>query len=198
MDLDEMKTTWSEMDKGLKMNEEPDEVEILKIIQKKSVSSLNRIIHAEGIGSVITLIGIGYIIANFGKLQNWLDITAGIGTVVILIIAAMCGFLIFITGAKIDVINDSSEAIVRKFAGFKKLLSSYKKLTIVIYIIMPFLIIPLFTALTLEKSLLDDLEKFGKGIIASFVILPAIWLLIFWFYRRNINRISQFVKKIKD
>ncbi|MCR9250501.1 MAG: hypothetical protein NXI20_08745 [bacterium] len=198
MDLDEMKTTWSEMDKGLKMTEEPDEVEILKIIQKKSVSSLNRIMYAEGIGSVITLIGIGYIIGNFGKLQNWLDITAGIGTVVILIIAAICGFLIFITGAKIDVINDSSEAIVRKFEAFKKLLNSYKKLTIVIYIIMPFLIIPLFTALTLEKSLLDDLEKFGEGIIASFVILPAIWLLIFWFYRRNIDRISQFVKKIKD
>lgn len=198
MDLDEMKTTWSEMDKGLKMTEEPDEVEILKIIQKKSVSSLNRIMYAEGIGSVITLIGIGYIIGNFEKLQNWLDITAGIGTVVILIIAAICGFLIFITGAKIDVINDSSEAIVRKFEGFKKLLNSYKKLTIVIYIIMPFLIIPLFTALTLEKSLLDDLEKFGEGIIASFVILPAIWLLIFWFYRRNINRIGQFVKKVKD
>ncbi len=198
MDLDEMKSTWRDLNDGMKAGPGLDEAEILKIIKKKSVSGLHRIIYAEAAGAVITLVASVYLLMNFHRLNNWLDLMAGTGSVVIFLIAAVLGLFLFAKGKAIDIINDTNESIIAKFSEFKRILRLYKKVSIYLYVIMPLFIIPLFSVLFLNKSLLYHLTEFGESIIAAAIVLPLVWMGILWLYKRNLKHIGQLVRKLKN
>ena len=188
MDLDQMKNTWAELSNGLSQKAKVHDRQILELIQRKSSSSLNRIVYLELLGIVVTLVMLGYLLINFHKLDNWLTIGGGIILVVILAISLFMGSNIILQIRKVDVLNNSYQQALTNFGKLKRLLKLYKKLGIALNILMPFIILPVVSQLFFGKNLLNDLAEFGEGLIVSFLLIPLVLYLLITYYKKLISK----------
>ncbi len=196
MDFDELKNTWADMSSSLQKNENLDKEMILNITRRKTRNGLNGIAIAESIGILISLGAIIYILINFNKLSNWLDITGGAGTVLILTLSIYLGLKIVFSANGINVRDQAYSEVVSRFNQLKSILKAYKYISIAAYFTMPILLLPVVSQLWFGKSLLDDLSEYIEALVASLVILPIIWWLIFVMYKRQMRKISKAISKL--
>jgi len=198
MDLDEMKIAWSDMSVQLEQQKKLTNEIILKMTQEKSHSKLNNIIMMESMGMIVTAIALVYIIINFYKFDNWLEITGGIGTCLILILALVFGSILIKKAKRINLVKDSFSDTISHFTAFKKLLGYYKRLSIVINVFGAILIIPVTFALFSEKDILENLAEAGRALIAAAFLVPIVLWLIIKFYKRNIGAVNTAFKNLND
>jgi hypothetical protein len=198
MDLENMKDTWQQMSQELENQKKLTSEIILKMTNEKSSSRLNRIVNLEIFGNIISWMMLFYIIINFDKLTSWLSLTGGIGTSIILIIGSFMSLIIIKKAKDIDLLKNSYVETLRRFDSLRKTLRLYKKLSIYLNIIMPFLILPLFSAIFLEKDLLENMEEFKNELIASFLLIPPILYLIIRYYSKNISKVKEALDEIEE
>ena len=96
MDLDEMKLAWSDMTVQMEQQKKLTDDIILKMTQEKSTSRLGRIIALESFGLLVTFIALVYVILNFDKLGDWLEITGGFGSIAIMVLGIGFGINIML------------------------------------------------------------------------------------------------------
>ncbi|MDN5201940.1 hypothetical protein QQ008_11215 [Fulvivirgaceae bacterium BMA10] len=197
MELENMKAIWAEMSQELEKQKKLTDKIILKMTQQKSRSGLNRIINMEIFGMIVTAIMLVYLLINFGKLDNWLTIGGGVGLILLLLLALIMGTIIVKAAKKIDVVKNNYHQTLTDFADFKKILGFYKKLSIVMNILIPFLILPVVSFLFFDRDLLFDLQEFGMGLIFYFILMPPLLYLIIRFYRKNVSKIREALDDLK-
>lgn len=198
MNLDEIKNTWDEMSDIRSHDTFLDEESIRRITHEKSSSRLRRIIFFESIGMVVAICMIVYLLLNFHKLDNWLNLLGGYGTLTILVASLVLGANLIREAASINVSKNTYKKTLDSFTSFKKNLGFYKRFSILINLVFPFLLLPVFTTLFLEKNLLEDLGQFRDGLIISFLILPVLFYFMLRFYKSNISKVSKAFKDLEE
>jgi hypothetical protein len=198
MELENMKVIWSEMSEQLdKQKRMTDEI-ILKMAHEKSSSRLGRIIRLEIFGVMVSIVMLLLLLVNFYKLDNWLNITGGIGTVLILCLGIGYSFKIIRLAQKIDVAKNSYGQTLQDFADLKKALGFYKKLSIAVNIIFPFFLLPVVFSLLLGKDLLADFSQFGRSLLICFALTPVVLYLLIKYYRRNVSQVKDALKDLEE
>ena len=198
MDLDEMKLAWSDMTVQMEQQKKLTDDIILKMTQEKSTSRLGRIIALESFGLLVTFIALVYVILNFDKLGDWLEITGGFGTIAIMVLGIGFGINIILKAKRIDLAKHDLTTTINYFKRFKATLGLYKRLSIAINIIAPLFVFPLAFALFSDKNILENPAIAGKGIIAAIIITPVVLWLIIKFYKKNIGAVNSAFKNLKD
>lgn len=198
MELEEMRSVWSTMSEELNKQKRLTNDLILKMAHEKSSSRLGRIIFAESVGSVISLAAAIYILVNFDKFNSVFNMLAGAGTVALLVIAVIMAAILIKKVSKINILKDTySEAIVH-FKELKKMLRFYKRFSLMMYFIMPFLLLPVVSILFLGKDLSTDNGELLEVLLACVIVLPIAWLLIMWFYKSNLRKVSSAFKEVEQ
>jgi len=198
MNLEEIKNTWDEMSDIRSHDTFLDEESIRRITHEKSSSRLRRIIFFESLGMVMAVGMIVYLLLNFHKLDNWLNLLGGYGTLAILIISIGLGIKLIREASSINISKNTYKKTLDDFARFKKSLGFYKRISILINVVFPFLLLPVFSTLWLEKNLLEDLVEFGTGLILSFLLIPILFYFIIRFYKSNISKVSKAFKDLEQ
>lgn len=198
MDLDEMKMAWSDMSVQLEQQKKLTDSIILKMTQEKSSSRLGRIIAAETIGVYFTIGALFYVILNFNKFDNWLEITGGIGTLAIMLLGIVFGLKIIRKAKQIDLTKHDLNTTLAYFTSFKSTLGFYKKLSIVTNVIGPIFIFPAAFALFSDKDLLENPDAAIVGVIATILIVPVVLWLIIKFYKKNIGAVNTAFNDLKN
>ncbi len=198
MELEEMKSAWKELSTELEKQKKLTNDIILKMAHKKSASRLSRIIYAESIGSVITLAAVIYLISNFHKLNDWLSLASGVLVAVVFMASILMSMKIVFQSRKIDLIGSSLSRVIENYNALRNTLRIYKKVSMAFYVFIPFIMLPVFSALFLDKSLLNRLDEFVEVIIASALILPVSWWLVLRFYKSNMSKVSEAIRDIKE
>ena len=193
-----MKAVWAEMSEQLDKQEKMTKEIIIKMAHEKSTSRLNRIMMMESIGVVFAAFLLLYLLFNFQKLGNWLNIMGGIGSALILFLSIVMGCLIVQKANRIDVINNSYSEALEHFMELKKLLRSYKKMSILINVVFPFFLLPVVFTLMLDKDLLTDFSAFGRSLLLCFVLTPIVLYLIIKYYARNVSQVKDAFKDLED
>ena len=198
MDLDDMKNTWSELNDELARKQKLSDAHILQMTQRKSSSRLNRLVYFELFGTLISLMMFVYLLFNFHRLDNWLTLTGGAYLIFILLLSFGMTFTLIKKIKRVNILTTSYHQTVLDFTSLKKTLGLYKRFSIVINIISPFMILPVASKLFFDKNILADLDGFWEGIAASFIILPIILFSLIYFYRFNIRKVGKTLKEYGD
>lgn len=198
MDLDQMKNTWSELSDGLSKSTKLQDEEILKMIHRKSTSRLNRIVYLEVFGSIVTVAAITYLAFNFYKLDNWLAIIGGVATILVFLVALLLSANIIRKARRVDLLKSSYQQTIDNFNELRKTLKLYKTISIYLNVFLPFLFIPVMASMFLGKNLLEDLEVFGKMLLASFLLIPPVFYLLIRFYKKNVREAKQALDSLEE
>lgn len=198
MDFDSMKETWLKMSEDLEKQKKLTSEIILKMAHEKSSSRLNRIIRLELFGCAVAVGMLVYIFINFARLDNWLTITGGFGTTAILIAALLMSANIIKKARKIDVLKTTYSDIISDFQDLTKTLGLYKRISIALNVVMPFLLLPLFAKLIADKDLLTDLDEFKENLIITFILVPPILYIIIRYYAKSMSKVKQAIHELKD
>ncbi|MEL6257202.1 MAG: hypothetical protein AAFR87_34730, partial [Bacteroidota bacterium] len=142
MDLDQMKNTWKEMSEERMKHSLLSEEQIRRMTHEKSSSSLYTLILSESIGAMMALAMIIYLTLNFYKLEGWLEQAAGYGTLTILIISVFMGGKLIREMYSINIQRNTYSTTLQNFQRLKKSLRFYKRFSISISFLVPFLILP--------------------------------------------------------
>lgn len=198
MDLDDMKHTWSELNEGLAQRQQLSDERILQMMKRKSSSRLNRLIYFELFGTVVSIAMLIYLLLNFHRLNNWLNITGGYYLISILLLSFIMTYRVIKKIRQVNIVSNSYQQTVSDFSSLKKTLGVYKRFSIFINIISPFMILPVASKLFFDKDLLQNLNAFWEGLAVSFIILPLILFLLFYFYKFNIRKAGEALKGYED
>lgn len=190
-----MKSVWSDLTQELEEQKKLTRDLILKMTQEKSSSRLGRIIKAEGLGITITGVFMIYLAFNFSRLQHWTGIVGGIGLFIILALGIHFAIRIIVHARSIDLLNNSYTEVIKRFDNFKKLLRTYKKLSIWTSGLSALFVMPVMTELFLDKNLLE-IEGLIKVLIISLFLVPIVLYGVTRFYKSNVSAVSKALKDV--
>lgn len=197
MELEEMKKMWTEFSEQLAQQQRITKDIVLQMTHERSSSRLNNIVVAEKTGVVITLGMLVYLLYKFPMLTGWLSITGGVFTALILFVSLILGLRIILLAGRINVSQNSVRQTLEDFGALRKQLHIYKRISIPVYILMPFFLIPVVTQIMHDKTLTIDSSQFWYGVGASAIIMPIAWYLIYLFYSRNIRKVKALFKDLE-
>ena len=191
MDLDEMKLAWSEMSQQIEQQKKLTNDIILKMTQEKSSSRLNRIVVMESFGVLMTAVILVVIAKNFGRLENWVEIAGGIGTLGILTFAVVFGIRLIRQARGINLFKQSFTETLKRFNAFTKILGFYKRISIIINAASPLFMFPVAFGMFTEIDLLEDPTAGLYGLIGAAVFVPLVLYLVIRFYKSNISTVRR-------
>ena len=198
MDLEQMKHTWEEMSEQRAARSFLSDEQIRRITHERSSSGLNRIIFFESVGLIMTLAMLAYLLLNFHKLENWLELLGGYVTLAILIISIYLGVRLVRQMLRVNVQKNTYSKTLQYFQAFKKSLGFYKKMSIAVSITMPIFLLPVISRLWFEKNILDNWWDYGESLLVGFVLLPFFLYGIMYFYKKNVSRVSKALKELEE
>jgi len=191
MDLENMQKTWNDLSLQIEQQKLLTREIILKMAHEKSFSRISRIVYLESFGSIISLIGIIYLLLNFHKLGNWLELAGGIGTLFIMFFSILLASMLIQRARAINILNDSYQETLFHFNRFCKLLHFYKWISIGLYIVMPVFVMPVVYSLFLGLNLLDEKDTLVVTGVMIIILLPFIWYIFYRFYAKNISQVKK-------
>jgi len=198
MDLDNMKNTWNELSELRSQETFLDEDSIRRITHEKSSSRLRKIIGSESLGIAMAIAMVIYLAFNFYKLDTTALLIFGYGTMTILLVSMALGGRIISQASKINIRQNTYSQTLNDFSALKKTLGLYKRLSIPVSFLMPFMLIPVFYKIWLGKNVLDHLVEFRTVIIISLILVPTMLYVIFYFYSKNVKQIGDAIKNMED
>lgn len=180
MELEELKNSWAALDKRLKENNSLNETIILKMVQRKTEKSINRILGLEIIGTIIVFLIIPFIAFSIEKNQdkmlffwNVLIITSGI----LCTLSIIWGICKIYTLSKIDFSKEIS-ATIYHFNKYRILVK--REYCVLIYIFMPVL----FTLAVLSYAEENVTFSLWMFLVCMFLLL----ILIVWYSIKNYKK----------
>ena len=198
MDLEQMKHTWEEMSEQRAARTFLSDEQIRRITHERSSSGLRRIIFFESVGLIMTLAMLGYLLLNFHKLENWVELLGGYLTLAILIVSIYLGIRLIRQMLRINIQQNTYSKTLEYFQDFKKSLRFYKKMSIGVSFTMPIFLLPVISRLWFEKNILDNWWDYGESLLVGFVLLPFLLYGIMYFYKKNVSRVSKALKEMEE
>ena len=194
MELEEMKSVWEEMSRDLERHKRLTNEIIIEMAHKKSSLRVKTIMYAESFGVLISLAGVVYLLLNFKSLSYDFSTYAGVGLVLIFIISVILGVRIVLQAKGINIVEYTYLQVLENFNRLKTTLRFYKRLSQWLYVVIPFLMLPVFSDLFLDKNILEDAGEMVETLIACAIVLPLIWWLFKKFYQFNMKGMSKAIK----
>lgn len=198
MDLEQMQSVWKDLSGQLEQQKQITDDIILKMRHGQSRSSLDRIIRLEAFGAIFSACAVVYLLKNSHRFDNWLNISALVGTIAILLFSIGIAIILIKKANKINLLESTYAQTMEDFSAFKKVLRFYKRMSIGIYFLIPLFVIPVTFVILFDKNLLDDLEEFQENLIASFLILPIGFWLIFKYYGSMVAKVRDAIGQRSD
>lgn len=190
-ELEELRTIWSEMSDKLDRQKQLTDQLILQMAHEKSSSRLQRIVTMEGVGIVAVALILLALFSRFYLLDNWLQITGGVFSALVLLISLIMGGRIIFQARRIDVSQNNYQQNLTYFKALKKTLRLYKRLSIVLNIFLPFFLLPVVFKLFFDRDLLTDLAAFGSALLAIALLVPPLLYLIIRYYGRQVTQVGK-------
>lgn len=198
MELENLKSAWLEMSRELEKQKKITEEIILKMMNENSKSRLGALISFEILGLIISAALVVCILANFSRLDNWLSITGGLGTLLILLAGVIMSGIFLEKAKKIDVVENGLKQTLVDVCALRRTQYISKWANASLGILLPFFLLPVLASLYFDKELLYDLAEFRESLIPSLLLIPVIWFFIQKFYSRKLDEVNRLLQDIEN
>ncbi len=198
MELEEMKSIWSDLSDQLEKQKKLSNKTILKMTQEQYNHRINKIIYPEKIGAVVCFLAAGYILFNIEKLDTLPTLVFGIVTTAILVLLPILSLKTMKSMSKnINIAENSYKQTLGEFANIKKKFINYKKFSYVLGLGMVIVLLPPFAKIAKGIDVFSDISfwykvPFGMLIVSVFVyyVMRA--------YSRNLNDIDKLIQELES
>ncbi len=197
MELDQLKETWQEMSVVLEKQKLYEEQALVKMVHQKTKNRLSNIILLEKVGIAVSILAIAVVVYYFDRLISSVAVVAALLTLLTFVVGIFFSFKIIMGAKKIDVIHQKYAETIEHFKNFKAIMKLLKKVTLVIYAITPFIVIPVTLEMVHNKDITEHFPKMLRAVGISLVLLPLVWYVFFRFYSKNIKSIGFLFQKLK-
>jgi hypothetical protein len=198
MELEELKSNWSEMSQQLEKQKKLTNELIMKMAAQRSNSIFQPIIVLEKLGMVVTSAILLYIFTNIEKLNDWLSIAGAICTVIILTVGLVISVVLIKNVQNIDIVKNNYRQTLLDVNSIKKNQYSANWISACLAPVLAFSILPTLAATWFDKSLLYDLEEYRESLIPCLLLIPIIWYFISRFYANKLAKINELLEEIKQ
>jgi hypothetical protein len=178
MELEEMKTLWSEMSEEVEKQKCLTDKLIIDMTQERYKNRFDKILLFESIGTVVCFIIAVFLVANLGKLDNWYLLTFGIFTIFFLILLPILTLRSIYRIKGLNIAKNSYKETIVGFAKAKKELLFTQRLGIYLSFVLSIVIMPV------ASKILNGIDFFTIEHSAWFwLFLPILFIFLFFFSR---------------
>lgn len=132
MELEEMKSLWSDLSVKVEKQDRIHRELILEITKQKFRSRLNSIQVSELLGAVVCFAGAAYFIVNFGKLEIWYNQVFALINILIAVILPLLSLSTIRAMKNLQIGSESPIAIIKEFTKRKLRFWQVQRLSLVL------------------------------------------------------------------
>jgi len=194
MELDDLKNDWESATTQHRLTTKV----IDQMIQKKYASKIKKIKYPELIGGIICLLGLGFVVFNFNKLDTVFLQAIGVLTMLLLIIQPAISFLSLKQFNTTDDLSKPYVEIIKQFAIQKLRFQKYQQVNAFLCYLLLVTIIILLPKLFYGKDI-----SYNKSFWIFAFSFGYIFLLFFskWvkkFYNNSLNQAEELLKEVEQ
>jgi len=178
MELEEMKTLWSEMSKEVEKQKSLTDKLIIDMTQERYTNKFNKILIYESMGAVICFAAAIFLIVNLGKLDTWYLLTLGIITITFLLLLPVLVLRSISRIKRLNIATNNYKETLVGFARAKKELLFTQRLGIYLSFVLVLVIMPV------TSKIVDNKDFFTMEHSAKiWFFLPVLFIFLFFFSR---------------
>jgi len=178
MELEEMKTLWSEMSQEIEKQQRLTDKLIIDMTQERYTSKFSKIQMYESIGALVCFSIAFFIIANLGKLDTWYLMTFGGIAVAFLILMPILVLRSINRIKRLNIATNSYKETIIGFTRAKKELLSTQRFGIYLSFVIVLVIMPVTSKILNNK----DFFIMDHG-VRLWILVPILFLFLFFFSR---------------
>jgi len=177
MDLEEIKTVWSEMSDQLEKQKKLTNEIILKMTQERYTNKIQRISTYETIGAILCFAMALVVLFNFAKLDIWYLMVCGVFTFVYLLVLPILVLRSITSMKKIKFAKDSYKEALIGFTKAKKQFLFIQRMGIYLGFILVFTSLPVASKIMKNKDLFleNEVLRWYFPIMAVFLFFFGRW-----------------------
>src|SRR5882757_4424068 len=156
MELEEMKTLWTEMSVEIEKQKKLTGSLIIKMTQANYKNKINKILIPEATGSIICFASLVFILINIQKLNNWYLLTCGIISVIILFVLPILSIKAVRRMMSVNILNSDLKRSLLEYSKSKKQFVSVQKLNFYLGAIL------MLTTLPVTAQIIGETDLFIK------------------------------------
>lgn len=181
MELDEMKTLWTDMSQQLEAQKVLTDKMIVQMTQQRYTSKLQAISIPEIIGAVICFATVLFITGNFGKLDTWyLQLSGGLTALACLILP----ILSLRSLQQLRIINISKATYREALVSYLQSKNHFMKLQRITYYLSFFLILVMLPVMGKLLSGVDVITEDKDWIWIAPAAVPLFYFFAKWVYKK--------------
>ena len=191
MELEEMKSLWSNLSKEVEQQKILTDNLIIEMTKERINSKLNKIALPEMIGALVCLAGALFILVNFSKLDTWYFITCGVFTISYLILLPIISLNSLFKMKNVSLDDTNYKQTLIKFSRNKKRYMMIQKSSIYFSLLL------VFTAMPLAGKIINNKDIFIESNI-WYIYLPIMLVFLFFFSRWGIKCVNNVTQSSED
>lgn len=198
MDLDEMKSIWSDMSDQVDNNQQLTDENIRRMIQEQYKQKANRIIIPEIIGSLICFGFAGIFLFNFNQLGDWMNMVAGALAIIFLISLPLFSLVKMNRWSrKINITDNTYKQTLVDFTKVKRNFAKMKRYSYWLGIGSIFIILPPMAKIWKDVNVFTNPDVWYK---VPFGVLGIIVFVYFTmrFYGSSIHQIDEMLQDLEE
>jgi hypothetical protein len=197
MELDDLKNTWDNINQSEKQPHLTPKI-IDQMIQKKYNSKINKIAYPEITGIMICLIGTVFIGVNFYKLDTSFLQTAGIVSILLLV---MVSVISLISLRKLNITEDVNQPYaetLKKFASQKLQFYKLQKINSTLSYLLAVTIIILLSKLFNGRDIAESKYFWLFSFTFGYIFLLFYSKLVSKSYKKTVNQAEELLKELQS
>ncbi len=176
MELKDLETLWSDMDRELKNQKELTNTLIMEMTQQKYSNKFQRLSIFETIGGIICFIAGIYLLTRFSSLDTWYLRLCGAITVLVLFLLPLLTLRALYRVQALDIGDSTIAETLIRYTKAKDRLLFLQRLGIYLSFVLMLTILPVATKISSGKDLFVETS-------AWYIYLPLMTVFLFFFAR---------------
>jgi len=197
MELDEMKTMWTEMSEKIDKQKHLTDKLIINMTQLQYKNKLQKISIPELIGTVICFAFAAMIIVNFDKYDSVYLKTCGIISTMILIVLPVLSLRAIFALSNLNIVTGNPREVLTSYAKGKHRLLFVQKLSFILTLVLLITTLPVMLMIMGGKTthVKPEVWLWFIPIGLTITILFARW--VYGYYLKTVNKIEDLLKELE-
>ena len=197
MELDEMKTMWTEMSEKIDKQKHLTDKLIINMTQLQYKNKLQKISTPELIGTVICFAFAAMILVNFNKYDSLYLKTCGIISAMILVVLPVLSLRAIFALSNLNIMTGNPREVLTSYAKGKHRLLFVQKLSFILTFVLMITTLPVMLMIMGGKTTHVKPEVWLWFIPIGLVIFILFARWVYGYYLKTVNKIEELLKELE-
>ncbi len=198
MELDEMKTIWTELSEQVEKQKKLTNTLIMKMTQAQYKNKIRNILIPELLGAVICFAEALLIMVNYEKLDTWYFLAGGIVSVVLLFLLPILSIRSIMKMHTINITGNTYKETAEAYAEGRKQFYSVMRIGYYLGFLLLVVLVPVMAKIFDGANILSSSKIWIWTVPVGMVILFFFARWVYRYYKKNTIEAEQLLKELES